>query len=83
MTCLTIFVFAEFWVRITSGVPGVSLSRILGARQLTLLGGGSSQRAVSTCPPVQSPPHPWGCIGCMCALMWNWQAVESRLRAAG
>ena len=48
--------FAEFWVRVTSQAPGISLSRILGSpfwwRE------GSSQRAISSPPPpgVENPP---------------------------
>ena len=45
--------FADFWVRVTSEAPGVSLGRILGSRQLSPFWGrgGSSQGALST------PPH--------------------------
>ena len=44
-----IVVFAEFWVRVTSGARGVSLGKIWG-------GGGSSQTAVSTHAQLKARP---------------------------
>ena len=55
--------FAEFQVQVTSGARGSVSVGFWGARQLSLLGEGGSQRAVSTPPPVPQlkarPPLPF------------------------